>query len=146
MPLSTVVRRVARPLLGSIFVYGGLDAFRHPAAKAPSAETLIGPVTSRTAGIASTERVVRIDGAAKILGGLALGVGMLPRSAALGLATSLVPTTLAGHRFWAQTDPAARATHQLQFIKNASILGGLLLAAAGPERAPARGSGADDRG
>ena len=45
------------------------------------------------------------------------------------LASSLVPTTLAGHPFWQETDPAVRSAQRVQFLKNASILGGLILAA-----------------
>ena len=80
-------------------------------------------------GISSTEQLVRADGAAKVLGGVALGLGIFPRLAAAGLAASLVPTTLAGHRFWDETDPAQRKAQQLQFVKNVSILGGVLLVA-----------------
>jgi uncharacterized membrane protein YphA (DoxX/SURF4 family) len=47
----------------------------------------------------------------------------------LALATSLVPTTMAGHRFWeAQEDPQ-RKQHLIHFLKNSAILGGLLIAA-----------------
>jgi uncharacterized membrane protein YphA (DoxX/SURF4 family) len=80
-------------------------------------------------GISSTEQLVRVDGAAKVLGGVALGLGIFPRLSALGLAASLVPTTLAGHRFWEETDPAQRKAQQLHFVKNVSILGGVLLVA-----------------
>jgi uncharacterized membrane protein YphA (DoxX/SURF4 family) len=51
----------------------------------------------------------------------------MPRVAALVLAGSLVPTTLAGHRFWEEDDPKTRAAQQLQFLKNTSMLGGLLM-------------------
>ena len=49
------------------------------------------------------------------------------------LAASLVPTTLAGHRFWEETDPQAKAMQRLQFAKNTSVLGGLLLASKRPQ-------------
>jgi len=38
-----------------------------------------------------------------------------------------VPTTLAGHRFWEEEDEAARAQQTVQFLKNAAMMGGLLL-------------------
>jgi putative oxidoreductase len=126
---ATMAVGVARLLLSSIFVLGGLDAFRHPASKVPMAEQLVGPLVRHAPGNASTEQIVRADGAAKVIGGLALATGVLPRLAALGLAASLVPTTLAGHPFWEQTEPGARAAHQAHFFKNAAVLGGLLLVA-----------------
>jgi putative oxidoreductase len=133
-----LVRRIARPLLASIFVYGGIDAFGNPEAKVPSAEKL-GKVPRWLPGVSSTAQMVRVDGAAKIVGGVALGLGRFPRLAALGLIASLVPTTVAGHRFWEETDPAKRKMQQLQFIKNASILGGVLLAAVDTEGKPSVG-------
>jgi putative oxidoreductase len=122
------VRLLARPLLASIFVYGGVDAFRNPEAKSPTADRVVAAVPGKLPGISTTSDLVRIDGAAKVVGGVALALGILPRVAALGLAASLVPTTLAGHRFWEETDPDKRKSQALQFAKNASILGGVLLA------------------
>ena len=60
-----------------------------------------------------------------------LAAGILPRLAALALAMSVVPTTVAGHRFWEIEDPVQRARQRTQFLKNTAILGGLLLAALG---------------
>ncbi len=42
---------------------------------------------------------------------------------------SLVPTTLAGHRFWDESDASSRAAQRIHFLKNVSMLGGLLIAA-----------------
>jgi len=56
-----------------------------------------------------------------------LAMGRAPRLAALALAASLIPTTIAGHRFWTETDPSARAAQRIQFLKNAAMLGGLLV-------------------
>jgi hypothetical protein len=41
-----------------------------------------------------------------------------------------VPTTLAGHRYWEIEDPELRAQQRIHFLKNLTMLGGLLLAAA----------------
>jgi putative oxidoreductase len=129
-----LITRLARPMLAAIFVYGGLDAARNPGPKVPKADTLMSGAPAMVPGISSTEQLVRLDGAAKVLGGVALGLGIFPRLAALGLAASLVPTTLAGHRFWDETDPAQRKAQQLQFAKNVSILGGVLLAVSSGRR------------
>jgi len=72
---------------------------------------------------------VRVNAAVQIAAGVALAIGKLPRVAALALAGSLVPTTLAGHRFWDEPDGAAKNGQRIQFLKNMSMLGGLLLAA-----------------
>ncbi len=50
-----------------------------------------------------------------------------------------MPTTWSGHRFWEETDPDRRKAQQLQFVKNLSILGGVLLAAVDPGGKPSLG-------
>jgi len=58
-----------------------------------------------------------------------LALGKAPRLSALALAVSLVPTTLAGHSYWAVEDPEVRKVQRIQFHKNMAMIGGLLFAA-----------------
>lgn len=127
-----LVRRIARPLLSSIFLFGGLDAVRHPAGKVDQAETVGASRIAASVGLHGAEDLIRANGIAQVLGGLALVTNRVPRLAALGLAASLVPTTFAGHRFW-EEQGSARAMQQTQFAKNLSLLGGLLIAAVDTE-------------
>ena len=53
----------------------------------------------------------------------------MPRLASLLLSASLVPTTIAGHRFWEEREPSARNRQMTQFAANAGLVGGLLAAA-----------------
>ena len=135
MGAMTIVRRLARPLIAASFISGGIDTLRNPKPKVPAADKVVGDVPPKLPSfIKNTEDLVKVDAVAKIVGGLLLAFGKFPRPAALGLAASLIPTTLAGHRFSEGTDPtAARQTH---FLKNASIVGGLLLAAVDAEGKP----------
>jgi uncharacterized membrane protein YphA (DoxX/SURF4 family) len=115
------IRTLARPLMASMFVTGGVDTLRNP-----------GPRTALAtgAGLENADQLVRINGATMIVGGLALATGKLPRLSALALAGSLVPTTYVGHAFWTETDKAKKKQQQIHFFKNVSMLGGLLLAVA----------------
>jgi putative oxidoreductase len=114
-------------LLAGMFIYGGLDAFRNPSGKAPRAEK-VAPAIADVVGIdADTEQLVQFNGAVQVAAGTTLALGILPRVSALLLAVSLVPTTLAGHRFWEEEDAAARAQQRVQFLKNAAMMGGLLM-------------------
>lgn len=106
-------------MISSIFITGGFDAVKSPANKAPAAAKL---------GLPQPELMVRLNGAAMVLGGAALSIGYKPRRAALVLAATLIPTTYAGHAFWEQDDEGQKAIHQINFTKNLSMLGGLLLA------------------
>ena len=58
--------------------------------------------------------------------GLAIVIGFRARIAALLIALWLIPTTFLFHNFWAA--PAAQAMmQQINFMKNVSIFGGMLL-------------------
>ncbi len=130
-------RRIARPLLASIFVVGGWDAFWNPAGKAKKAEAVTEPL-AETAGVegVDTETLVRVNGAVQIGAGALLALGKFPRVAAVALIGSIVPTTYAGHRFWEEDDPATRRQQKMHFLKNVGLLGGLMLAAFDTEGEP----------
>jgi len=100
---------VARPLLAGMFVYGGLDAFRNPAGKVPRAEKVAPDIADAVGIDADTEQLVQFNGAVQVGAGVTLALGIFPRVSALLLAGSLIPTTLAGHRFWEEDDPKTRA-------------------------------------
>ena len=82
------------------------------------------------------EQVVLADGALKVAAGGLLAFGRFPRLSALALAGSLVPTTIAGHPFWKESDPAKRRQQRVHLTKNVSMLGGLLIAAVDTEGKP----------
>lgn len=132
----SVVRKVARPLLASVFVLSGLDALRHPGPRAAQAKPLVATLAGPLGLPEDPELLVRANGAAMVTGGSMLALGRLPRIGAMALATALVPTTLAEHAFWQGSDPAARAHSRTQFLKNLGLLGGLLLAAVDTEGKP----------
>jgi uncharacterized membrane protein YphA (DoxX/SURF4 family) len=57
-----------------------------------------------------------------------MALGKAQRLSALALAGSLIPTTMAGHAYWALEDEAQRKAQRIQFHKNMAMLGGLLFA------------------
>lgn len=133
----SLLRMVGRPMLASMFVAGGLHALRRPADVAPAAEPIVRPVADRVAALPDdTEQLVRLNGAVQVAGGVLLGLGRCPRLAALALAATLVPTTLAAHRYWEAEDPSDRAQQRIHFLKNLSMMGGLLIAADDTGSAP----------
>lgn len=133
----TLVRRAARPMLASVFVLGGIDALRDPAPRAKAAESVTPTLTRMFPQLPSdTVTLVRLSGATQVAGGVALGAGFLPRLSAAALAATLIPQTLAGHRFWEEPDGEARRNQRQHFLKGISLLGGLLLAAVDTEGQP----------
>ncbi|SFB73231.1 Uncharacterized membrane protein YphA, DoxX/SURF4 family [Nocardioides terrae] len=134
----TVSRLLARPLLAASFVAGPLHAIKHmdsTSAKAKKVTERLLPLAEkagRRAGVpVPTEPAtwVKINAAAQILGAVGLATGKAPRASSALLALTLLPTTIAGHPFWEETDPAAKSAQRTQFFKNVSLLGGLLIAA-----------------
>ena len=131
----TLVRRVARPMLAAIFVVQGLEQLRHPAAL----RERVAPFARRLAPMGlpdDPELLVRANGAAMVGGGALLATGRVPRLASAALVGALVPTTYVGHAFWAETEPAAKRTQRINFLKNLGLLGGLLLASVDTEGKP----------
>ncbi len=131
----TLVRRVARPMLAAIFVVQGLEQLRHPGALAGKVEKFAQQVAPL--GLPNDpELLVRANGATMVASGALLASGRVPRLASLALAASLVPTTYVGHQFWSESDPTAKKTQRIAFLKNVGILGGLLLASVDTEGRP----------
>ena len=124
MGAMTVLRTIARPLLASMFVYGGVNALRNapPWARRPS------PWPTRSARPRRSSRrrptnLVRVNGAVHVVAGTALATGRFPRLSAFVLASTLAPTTAVGHPFWNETDPASRQNQTVHFLKNLSLIG-----------------------
>ncbi|HSS68035.1 MAG TPA: DoxX family protein [Nocardioidaceae bacterium] len=140
------IRLIARPMLASMFVMGGINSLRNADAMAERAE----PVTERLEPVVDQatssmpihldqRQLVILNGVLHVVGGAMLATGRMPRLASLALAATMVPTTLGGHRFWEESDPQARQDQQTHFFKNVSMMGGLLLASLDTEGRPSVG-------
>ena len=112
-------RRLARPMLASIFLSSSIPMLKDQS-------YLHGPI--RDAGLAEPELLAKAHVYGNLVGGLALATGRFPRLAALGLALNLAPTTYVGHAFW-KAPADQKVVQQINFFKNVSLLGGLLIAA-----------------
>ncbi len=65
----SISRRVARPLLASMFIAGGLDAIRNPEGKVEGAETVTEPLTDALPALPqNTTTLVRLNGFIKPAG------------------------------------------------------------------------------
>ena len=139
-----LVRRIARPLLASTFVVGGIDTLRNPGSRVAGARPVVEKVTAAADKQLpvqvprDVEQWVKIDAGVKVGAGALLSLGRFPRLSALLLAGSIVPTTFAGHRFW-EASGDTRKAQLIHFLKNLGLLGGLLLAAVDTEGKPSVG-------
>jgi uncharacterized membrane protein YphA (DoxX/SURF4 family) len=142
----SLLRAIPRTMLASYFVAAGIKAIRDPESLVPAAEPLVDRVVplvkeyapEQVAGYVpeNTVTLVRINGIAQVVGGAALATGKGRRLGALLLAGSLIPSTIAKHPFWTVQDPEERAQDRNHFLKNVSLLGGVLLASQDTEGKP----------
>jgi uncharacterized membrane protein YphA (DoxX/SURF4 family) len=135
------VRTAARVMLSAIFVASGVRILIKPDSKVDTARRVtdrVGPLLEKIDPRfpSDARTLVQAKAVSDVVAGLALATGHFTRPAAALLAAGLVPTTVAGHPFWAGETPETRAEHQTHFLKNLGLLGGLLLAAADTQGQP----------
>lgn len=132
----TLLRLAARPMLASMFLYGGYNAVKNAKVMAPKAQSVanqIQKVSPSSPVPLTAANLVRLNGVVHMTAGAALATGRFPRIASFILAGSLLPTTVQGHQFWRESDPGTRANQRVHFFKNVSMLGGLLMATLDPD-------------
>jgi len=124
-PGKDMAALAGRVLLALMFVvagFGKIGSFEETAAYIAST------------GLPMPQLGVVIGIVVEVAGGLLLFVGWKARWAALALAAFSVAATYFFHNFWNMTGPVAQ-TNQLLFMKNISVIGGLLMVwAFGPGR------------
>lgn len=124
------VRALARPMMAWIFVTSGVDVLRNPKGRADVAGPVIGKARAVAPFLPDDDvAVVRANAAVQVGAGLVFASGRLQRLSAAVLIASLLPTTLGGHPFWTEHDPAKRAQQRTHFKKNLCMVGGLVFAA-----------------
>jgi putative oxidoreductase len=112
-----MLRTLARLLLAAVFLQTSTGAMRNAEYMTAGPEAL---------GLPEPVRMVQLHGAVNLIGGLMMALGIKPRLAAWALIANLIPTTFAGHRFWEEDDEGAKMGQKIHFLKNVSLLGGLL--------------------
>ncbi|RWU23022.1 hypothetical protein DM813_12555 [Pseudomonas alkylphenolica] len=113
-----VIILLARILLMILFVMSGWSKLTGFDGTVSYLASLGAPMPTVAAGVA-----VIMEFFVAIL----LIIGFYTRPLAFLFALFVIGTALIGHPFWTMTDEAARAANSVQFFKNLSICGGLLL-------------------
>lgn len=125
-----MLRHLARPLLATWFVYGGVQSVLEPEKRAERAAPVVEPLLEQ-AGVedVKTTDLVKVHGAVTIAAASVLALSRTPRTAGLVLAGLTAATVAVGRPFWLETDEAKKEEQLELFLKNVSLLGGTLLAA-----------------
>ncbi len=94
-----VARTLARPLLAGLFIHGGLDVLRNPEPRAQMAKPVVDAVASIVPfAPRDPTAAVTLNAAVQVGAGTLLAAGVVPRLAAMALAASIIPATVAGDR------------------------------------------------
>lgn len=105
-----VIRKVARPMVASVYVADGADMVLNTQAHVEGAEAVLRHVRSIVSRSTyqklpqDPELLVRVVGGLKVGAGSLLGLGRCPRLSAGVLALLSVPTIVARHAFWETQD------------------------------------------
>ncbi|HEX5473621.1 MAG TPA: DoxX family protein [Vicinamibacterales bacterium] len=124
---ETIPLLIGRAIFGGYFLYNGINHFRNR-------EMLSG--YARSKGVPAAEAAVPGSGVLLILGGASLMTGIKPKWGAALITAFLAGVSPQMHAFWTEEDPQKRGQEMVQFMKNAALLGGAMLAAAEPEPWP----------
>lgn len=122
-----LIRTVARPALASMFIWGGQNGVKNADYLVPAVQPL--ELQRRFRLPFDDKQLVVYSHYVMIGAGGLLAIGKFPRLASAALISVLIPTTIAGHRYWeVKDDQGERLQQQIAFYKNVSMIGGLLLA------------------
>ena len=102
-----MIRKLARPMLASVFVWEGVDNLRNASEHVKETEgflkTVRKAVPSEYQGYIPNdpELVTRAIGGAKVGAGSTLALGKAPRTSAAVLAAATLPNLIGKNNFWA---------------------------------------------
>ncbi|WBT09917.1 DoxX family protein [Corynebacterium sp. SCR221107] len=128
-----MIRKVARPMLASVYIADGADTVINSQAHVEGTQAVLKKVrTILPRKYAKNlpkdaEQVTRAVGAAKIGAGSMLALGKAPRTSASALALLAVPTMLARHAFWETQDKEEKVARKQGFLTSVALLGGLAI-------------------
>ena len=136
-----LTRRIARPLLASSFIIGSAQVLKDPRAAAeglrhytdklvPMAQSRGLPLPNDPATLARLAAAVQLSAAG------ALAMGKAPRISAAVLTATLVPSVVTNNPLKSDADAATKSRNVAETAKQASLVGGLILATVDTEGRP----------
>ena len=109
---------IGRMLFAAIFIGSGVQ---HITRGAAMSEHL------GARGVPAPNLMVRLTGAAVLIGGISILLGAYARIGAAFLVIFLIPTAVVMHNYWRLNDPVAKANDQAHFFKDLALAGAALL-------------------
>lgn len=113
-----IIFLVGRILFGTLFIVNGWGHFTH------NTETAL---YAQSKGIPMPRITVFFTGVLIVAGGLGIILGIYLKLSILLLALFLLGTLIKVHTFWKVSDLGKRGAERSEFLKNAALLGALLM-------------------
>jgi putative oxidoreductase len=124
-----MMRSLARPLLASWFVYGGVRDVLEPQERTAVAAPVVEPLLKEAGLDVPVETLVRVHAGATAATAAILALSKTPRTAGVALTGLAAITAATATPFWRLPEGPARDAALEQFLKNLSLVGGAMLAA-----------------
>lgn len=137
-----MIRKLARPMLASVYVIDGVQTVTNPSSKRDSADSVLKKVRAvlppqyRSFLPSSPETAAQICGGVKVGAGSLFALGKAPRTSAALLALTAIPSTLGRNAFWEAKDEDEKSRRRTGALTDAALLGGVLLATVDTEGNP----------
>lgn len=137
-----MIRKIARPMLASVYIADGADTLLNTQAHVEGTEVVLDRIRyvlprKYAKRISSDpELVTQIIGGTKVGAGSLLALGRAPRLSAAALAAVTVPTILARNAFWETQDSEEKRNRRNGFVTNVALLGGLFITTVDTEGKP----------
>jgi len=108
---------LGRLIFGGFFLYNGINHFKQ-------LKGMTQYVGSKN--VPNPDIAVAVSGAALLLGGASLLLGVKPKAGAAAVAAFLGTVSPIMHDFWSQEDPQQRQAEMINFSKNVALMGAAL--------------------
>lgn len=137
-----MIRKIARPLLASVYVAEGTDSLINTKKYVEGTEAVLDrvrgllPRTYARQVPQDAELVTRVIGGTKVGAGAMLALGKAPRLSATALAVTTIPTLLGEYAFWETQDEEKKSARRTGFLAHLGLLGGVAITAADTEGKP----------
>ncbi|MFH0412539.1 DoxX family membrane protein [Corynebacterium sp. L4756] len=128
-----MLRKIARPMLASYFVWDGVDTFRNPEQHVEETENLLQRLRKVLpkdySGFVPNdpELVSRALAGARVGAGSLLAIGKAPRTSAAVLAGTTLPALIGANAFWSADSKQEKDESRNSLITNTALLGALFI-------------------
>jgi putative oxidoreductase len=106
---------LGRLMFGGYFLYNGIHHFQ---------ETKMLAQYAGAKGVPKPSLAVKATGAAMLIGGASILLGIKPKLGAMALIGFLAGVSPIMHDFWKAEDPQQRMNDEINFFKNMALVGG----------------------